>query len=843
MHFEDYTRKNNEEILNEFQTTLQGLTEEEVKLRRGRYGPNDIEAKEIKWWQILLRQFKSPFIYLLFVAALFSFFLQETINGILILIFVAINSTLGFFQEYHAEKSLKLLKQFIVTQAKVRRAGQEIKIDSRQLVPGDIISVEAGDSIPADIRFLEVNDLTVDEQILTGESIPIAKTSAPLKDAAIEIYQAKNIGFSGTTVASGKGSGVVIATGKNTSFGQIAHLTAQTEKESTFAKGITKFSKFILRMIIVTIIFVYLANILIKKEPDPIELLIFSIALAVSVIPEALPIVTTVSLSRGALQLAKNKVVVKRLTAIEDLGSIEVLCTDKTGTLTENKLTIDKILAENKEGCLFYASLACHFLSAKKPEPTDSFDVALWQKISSEEKNKILGYERIAEIPFDPKRKRNSILVGKNDHYELVVRGAPEIIFDASRITAEQKKNLFDWIAREGRRGRRVLAVAKKDLKEKLKHYSEKEESGLTFLGVISFIDPIKETTKQTIDQANALGIKIKILTGDSREVAGAVAYEVGLIKSYKDVITGAEFDGLPELEQIKAVEENSVFARTSPEQKYKIIQLLQKKYEVGFLGEGINDAPALKIANVAIAVPSAADISREASDIVLLKKSLEVIIEGIQKGREIFANTLKYIKLTLTANFGNFYAIAVASLLITFLPMLPVQILLVNLLSDFPMIAIATDSVDRKELKRPRVYNVKDIVFVATILGLVSTIFDFIFFGLFYRISPGVLQTNWFIGSILTELVLIFSLRSTRPFFKASKPSPTLFWLSAAAFIITILLPLTKIGQEIFYFIKPQTNHLILILIVVACYFVVTESVKLFYHRILNHRNQQAEV
>lgn len=838
MYFTPYTTKTKEEILEEFKVTDAGLTNQEATGRLKKYGPNEIKIKEIKWWQIFLRQFKSPFIYLLFAATILSFFLREEVNALLILIFVAINSTLSFYQEWHAEQSLKLLKEKIISRARVRRENQEIIIDSRNLVPGDFIFVEAGDIIPADIRFIEQNDLTVDEQILTGESTPVPKIETPLRKQAKEIYEAQNIGFSGTTIMSGRGTGIVIATGQNTAFGQVARLTLETLKESTFAKGIARFSKFILRLIVLTLIFVFLANVLIKKEPNPIELLIFSIALAVSVVPEALPVVITVSLSRGAMRLAKNKVVIKRLSAIEDLGSIEVLCTDKTGTLTENKLTIDKIFG--KESCLFYAALACHFLSQKRPEPTDAFDIALWQKLSSEERIEAAKYKRIAEIPFDPTRRRNSILVEKNGHYELIVRGAPEIIFNACNISNEEKKKLNEWIAKEGKSGRRVLAVAKKEIKAKMEHYTEKEESGLTLLGITSFVDPIKKTTKQTIKHANALGVKIKILTGDAKEVAGAVAYEVGLTKSPSDVITGQEIETMSSQEQEQAVEKYSVFARVSPEQKYKIIQLLQKKYEVGYLGEGINDAPALKIANVALAVSGAADIARETADVVLLKKSLEIIIAGIKQGREIFANTLKYIKVTLSSNFGNFYAIALASLLINFLPMLPIQILLVNLLSDFPMIAIATDNVDKVELRRPRVYNVRDIILICTILGLVSTIFDFIFFGLFYHISPGVLQTNWFIGSILTELILIFSLRSRLPFFKAKKPSGTLFWLSVSAFAITIVLPLTAFGQNIFKFIRPQTQHLFLILVIVFIYFIATESVKLIYHRILNHKSHQ---
>ncbi|MBI5071872.1 magnesium-translocating P-type ATPase [Candidatus Falkowbacteria bacterium] len=838
MNFSLYTTKTAEEIFDEFKVTQKGLENGEVAHRLNEYGRNEIEAKEIRWWQIFLRQIKSPFIYILFVAALISSFLGELTEAIMILIFVVINATLSFLQEYHSEKNLKLLKKYIVSRAKVRRANEELTIESQNLVPGDFVIVEAGDKIPADLRFLEENNLMVDEEILTGESAPVHKTAAAQAQPAKEFYQAENIGFSGTVVVAGRGAGVVLATGKNTGLGGIAKLTAETKRVSSFEKGILGFSKFILRLILITIVLVFLANILVRGEKaNIVELIIFSIALAISVIPEPLPAVTTISLSRGALQLAKSKVIVKRLSAIEDLGSVEVLCTDKTGTLTENKLAVEKIKATNEEDCLFSAAIASSFLSGKEKKPTDAFDIALCEKLSPAAREKINQHKRLAEIPFSPARRRNSVLVQTDGETELIVRGAPEIIFElCPKLKEPEKNSLKIWMAAEGALGHRILAIAKKKISAQDNYDLEKEENNLQFLGIISFVDPIKKTASHTIAQAKNLGIKIKILTGDSPEVAGAVAYKIDLINSPHEVITGDEFDAMTHEEKHNAALNYSVFARVSPEQKYNIIKLLQEENEVGFLGEGINDAPALKIANVAIVVQSGADIARDAADVILLKKSLEVIVEGIREGRKIFANISKYIKVTLSSNFGNFFAVATASLLIDFLPMLPIQILLLNLLSDFPMISIATDTVDQDELKRPKSYNIKEIVLLTTILGVVSTIFDFIFFGLFYRISPGVLQTNWFIGSVLTEIILIFSVRTKFFFLAAKRASTFLIGLAVLTVAITITLPLTSFGQKIFNFAKPQTNHLWLIFGIVICYFTVTEGVKLIYYRFTNH-------
>jgi Mg2+-importing ATPase len=591
-------------------------------------------------------------------------------------------------------------------------------------------------------------------------------------------------------------------------------------------------------MIVIILVILFIVNLLIKGSSANIpELVLFSIALAVGVVPEALPIVTTIAFSRGALKLAKHKVIVKRLSAIEDLGSIEILCTDKTGTLTENSLTVSAVQAENQEECLTMATLASISLVDTHKEVNNAFDVALLKKLSPAHKKALQTYQRVSELPFDPERKRNSVVVQYDDSYKLIVRGAPEVIFKlCEKSQKDQLKNWQTWLEKEGLQGRRVIAIAEKIFTKKDTTYTAKDESNLQCIGLISFVDPIKKSTHYAVEQAKRLGVEIKILTGDNKQVAGAVAHQIGLIAHPEEVLTGEELEQQTLEKQQELVKKYHVFARVSPEQKYYIIELLRAQKEVGFLGEGINDAPALKMAQVGIVVNGAALIAKEAADIVLLQNSLADIIDGIKEGRQIFSNIIKYIKLTLISNFGNFYAIAAAALILPFLPMLPIQILLLNLLSDFPMITLSLDTVDGEELRRPKTYNIREVVLISLLLGIVSTLFDFIFFAAFRHSPPTLMQTSWFMGSVLTELVLIFSIRTRFIFWKAKAPHSLLITASLIAAGITILLPFSFIGHSLFQFAVPNWGSIKLIVFIVCGYFIANESIKLLYYRFTNH-------
>jgi len=744
------------------------------------------------------------------------------------------------FQEYHGERATQLLKKYLVVHTRVKRDRQMISVESENLVPGDIVSIEAGDRLSADIRFLSCSGLMLDESIITGESLAVRKQSERLTVPPTEMFEAKNIGFAGTVLTAGRGEGIVFATGEKTALGDIALLVKEKKSETGFEKSIASFSRFIIQFVFATLVLIFLANIFIKGDGINIpELLIFSLVLAVSVIPEALPAIVTVSLSRGALRLAHKKVIIKRLSAIEDLGSIEVLCTDKTGTLTKNILSVSDIFASDKRRCLFLSSLASLVNPTLKEKFHDAFDKAIWDSLSSEECASVQRTERIDTIPFDPDRRRNSVLIKNEfDEREIIVRGAPEEILRLSRnIDSFTLQNALRWMKEKGEKGERVLAVGRRAFSTD-KKYTLYEEQQLEFIGMVSFFDPLKETTQDTLKKAQKLNVQVKILTGDSKDVASAVGRTVWLLRKRESAITGKELNAMGYVEKRKTIFSHNVFARISPREKYEIIKILQEKYEVGFLGEGINDAPALQISNVGLVVSGASDVARGSADVILLQKSLETIIDGIKEGRSIFANILKYLKITLTSNFGNFYSVAIASLFLPFVPLLPAQILLLDLLSDFPMIAIATDTVDTEELEKPKSYQAHSVVWISMLLGVISSLFDLMLFGKFAHMDPSILQTAWFLLSITTEVILIFSLRTRRPFFRSRKIPALLLGLSLVALSIAFLIPFSLFGQTIFSFIIPGKSMLFFVVSLALGYFVMTEIIKYLFEKHFHKEN-----
>lgn len=833
-----YAAQSLERVVRELKTSASlGLAESEVVRRRGIYGPNELVSKKDSWVYLFVRQLHSPIVYLLCSAAVLLALLQSFTEATLLLVIVGLNTALGFYQEFRSARILAHLRSLLRTRCSVLRNGQRISCASQELVPGDIIFFAAGDRIVADVRIIKAQDLFLDESILTGESAAVQKTS-DVPEPVTSSFQARTICFAGTLVVSGSGVGVVIATGEQSYFGAISTLTAETVRLSSFSKDIGRFSAFLIRLMFVSIIILFIVRMVLfpPLHINWIDFFVFSVALAVTIIPEALPVVITFCLSQGALLLAHKKVIVKRLSAIEDLGDMEVLCTDKTGTITENSMSVAQVYGQN----VIWVRV-CALLAASNTHSSDErkgFDAAIYTALDESEKEQASGYVRLAEIPFVAEKRFNAVLLSHVQEGKTVqvicMRGAIEPILERCQLHAAQGRAEFlAWAIREGEQGRRVIALATRELvADEVFSQVVAQDQKFTFVGALSFEDPIKPTVISSLTRANELGIVVKMLSGDSPEVCAAVANQVGLVLDAHQYMTGEQFSRLTVAEQECAVQQYAVFSRVSPQEKYAIVQLLQKTYVVGYLGDGINDAPALKVAHVGLAVDDGAEIAKDAADIILLKKSLHVIVDGVEEGRKVFSNTLKYIRSSLSSTFGNFYSLGIVSLFIPFLPMLPVQLVLVNFLSDFPMIAIATDSVDKNELKRPGKYDIRRILFLIVIFGLVSSLFDFIFFSIFYHFSAAVLQTGWFVESILTELVFFYSIRTPRFFLFAHRPSRILLTISALAMFITLWLPVSFIGQTFLGFAHLTLQHYLIIITIVLAYLGTSELVKFFYYR-----------
>lgn len=827
-----YTTMNSNELLAQLQTKEMGLSSPEAMHRREK---NQSVQRMILplWFLILARQFYSFFILLFIATACISIIIGQIVNGFILMLFVLINALIGFYQEYRASNALKLLSSYLVDYATVLRDGVQERVSVQAIVIGDIIQLLPGDRLPADIRFITAENLILDESVISGESMPVDKGATPLQKTAESIYQAHNLGFAGTTVLKGRGIGVVIAVGKETVWGSISQLTAQAVHESSLARGTAQLARFLFILISSTLVIVVIAHLLFKSPKNIAELILFAVALAISAIPEALPIVVTFCLSRGVSRLVAQKVVVKRLSAIEDLGGIHIICTDKTGTLTENDMQLAELFGDDKQRLLRYATIAGDYLDLKKE--LKGFDQALWHALDLSEQDAVKKLKKVAEIPFDPQMRRSLVMIEDENKYQLIVRGSPQEVFCHAQKPTD---DLLAWIDDQSAKGNRVLVISTKELRSAASSLLESEQ-GMQLLGALSFTDPLKKTAAQAIEKAKKLGLRVKIMSGDLPLVCGAVAQKVGLISRADEVVSGEQFAALSASEKYEIARERSVFARVTPEQKYEIIQLLQRQqFLVGYMGDGINDAPALKAADVSLAVQDAVDIARDAADIILLKKSLLAIVNGIEEGRIVVVNTMKYLKTTLSTLVGNFYGLAFSSFFIPYLPMLPIQILLLNLLGDLPMIAISTDSIDHDEIAKPKRYNIRDILFLVTILALTSNVFDLVMLIVFAGVAEGRLQTSWFIYNICTQVAFIFSIRTRHFVLFSRRPSLPLIMLALFSVVLGIGITFAPWGASFFSFNRLSLSYFIKIFYITISYFVLTETIKCCYYRVINQQN-----
>jgi P-type Mg2+ transporter len=836
----DYWTHQPEELCALAGSGVLGLSSVEAQRRISRFGPNTLgEEDRVKTLRLVLRQFESPLVLVLIFGAALSVALGQWTDAAIIATIVLASAMLGMRQEYKASTALRELQQRISLNAKVQRDGQLRVIPASELAVGDVVELSAGNLVPADGVLLSAKDFLVTEAVLTGESMPIEKhpgVSAP--DATLD--QRSNCAFAGTSVRSGMATMLIMATGRQTQVGDIAGMIAAAEPETEFERGVRQFGYLLIRVMIVMVLFVLTVSQLLGRPI--VESLLFAVALAVGMTPELLPAIVTVTLSAGARSMAKQGVIVRRLEALENLGSMDVLCTDKTGTLTEGAVSLaaaTDIDGKERGDVLRLAYLNSAFETGIE-NPLD-------QAIVIAGKDRAIplgGAVKIDEIPYDFLRKRLTIVVADSANagkHRLITKGSFMNVL-AACATAEAngrvlpldeplRQQLQQQMERNGEDGFRVLALAHREVPAKPR-YGRGDEKNMTLCGFLLFADPPKQGAAEALANLAALGIRTKMISGDNRHVAIHVARKVGL--PAEAILSGAEIALMKDEALRLKADQTDLFVEIDPQQKERIILALQKSgHAVGYLGDGINDAPALHAADVGISVDKAVDVARQSADIVLLRRDLDVLRVGVESGRRTFANTLKYISITTSANFGNMLSMALATPFLPFLPLLAKQILLNNFLSDLPSIAISTDHVDAEQARNAERWNVKEVRRFMIIFGLISSAFDLVTFALLlkaFSLDDGGFQTAWFVVSLLTEITVVLSLR-TRMAAWRSRPSNTLLLSTIAVFVFAATIPYVPPVAALFGFEALTWPLLSALLGVVAAYILTTEAAKHWFY------------
>ena len=819
------------QVLHDLDSAENGLSRAVAAERLERFGPNALRTHKAKAWAVLGRQLKSPILILLIITAGLSLLLGDATNSIVIGVILVASIGLGFVNEFRAERASEALHSRVTHRVVAIRDSTPVEINVTELVPGDVVRVSLGAVVPADIRLLRSEDLLCDESILTGESLPVSKSPEPVAaDAALG--DLTSCILMGTIVQSGSGTGVVVATGGYAEFGRIALGLGERQPETEFQLGLKRFSVLLLQVAVALTSLIFIANLLLHRPF--IESLLFSLAIAVGITPQLLPAVVSTSLATGTRQLARRKVLVKRLVCIEDLGDMDVLVTDKTGTLTEGRISYtsaEPIRPDlSADDVARLGLLATEVDYAQGPVSTvglNMLDAALWESTLGTGFASA-GFERLDLIPFDHERRMTSVLVReKGGPARLITKGSPEDVLAVCVGTPIGAQALLDA---QFDAGSRVIAVATREAAD-LTAITPADEHNLVLAGFLIFLDRPKADAASSLELLATLGITVKIATGDNARVAEKVCADLGLVSG--GTLTGTEIEAMTDAELGVAARNSSIFARVSPEQKARLIrQLRQHGGAVGFLGDGVNDALALHAADIGISVDSATDIAKDAADVVLLDKDLKVLADGVMEGRRIFANTIKYVLMGTSSNFGNMFSAATASVVLSFLPMLPGQILLNNLLYDAGQLAIPGDRVDAEQLRAPSHWDIGFIRRFMLLFGPISSIFDFATFGLMifvFHAVPGEFRAGWFIESIATQTLIIFAIRTRRvPFFR-SRPSTGLIAASLGVVAIGVYLPLSPLAGVLGFDPLPAPFFLA-VLAMIVIYLVVVEFAKQWF-------------
>lgn len=823
-----------DDVLKKLDATPNGLSGSEAASRLRSYGANTLKSKGgTTPFMLLINQFKSPIIIILLIACILSFSLSDPTDAIIILAIVLASGLLGFWQEKGASDAIKKLLAIVMIKADVLRDGKQIQIPTEEVVPGDIIVLNAGDAIPADGLIIESKDLFVDEASLTGETFPAEKKEG-VTAADAQISHRDNMLFMGTHVVSGTAKAVIVSTGLNTEFGKISDRLKSTPPLTDFERGIKRFGYLLMEITMILVVIIFATNVFLHKPV--LDSFLFSMALAVGLTPQLLPAIISINLSHGAKKMAQEKVIVKRLSSIENFGSMNVFCSDKTGTITAGVVTFKaaNTIDDKESDKVFLYAYLNSVLESGFVNPIDEA-IRNFKKVDNS------SYKKIDEVPYDFIRKRLSILVSKDSKNILISKGALNNIIEVCTSAenadgtivpiASVKDKIQKCFEDYSSQGFRTLGLAYKDMGSE-SEIDKSKETGMIFLGFLTLFDPPKEGIMDTIKSLANLGISMKVITGDNPLVAMSVAKQIGMVNP--QIITGGELGKISDSALSRRINDVTIFAEVEPNQKERIIRALQKCGNVvGYMGDGINDAPALHAADVGISVDDAVDVAKEAADIVLMEKDLGVLIKGVQEGRTTFANTMKYIFMATSANFGNMFSMAGASLFLNFLPLLPKQILLTNLLTDFPEMTIATDSVDIESIQKPRKWDIRFIRNFMIVFGAISSIFDYITFGvliLILKAPAQEFQTGWFIESVVSAAIIVLVVRTRKPFYR-SKPGKALLIATLAIVVTTFILPYTPLGT-LFGFVPLPIKFLFIVLAIVCGYIMMAEIAKKQFYK-----------
>lgn len=832
-----YSSIPSENIIKEIKSSTKGLSQEEAEKRLKKFGKNIlVEDKKTFWLREFLSQFKNPLILILLAAATISITLGEIINAIIIYFILVLSTLLNFYQERKANHAAQKLKNRLNTKVAVIRNGKEQEIEIQNVCVGDILSLAAGDLIPADARIISSKDFFVNQSALTGESFPVKKGANSIKNAfkskTVDLNDLNNMLLSGTNAITGTATAIVVKTGFNTEFGKISKEISVEEEPTSFTVGIGKFSSLIMKATIFIVLMVFLINALMKH--DLFESFLFAVAVAVGLTPELLPMILSVTMSNGSVKMAKKGAIVKKLVAIPNFGSMDVLCTDKTGTLTEDKIVLVKYVdakGKESESVLLNAYLTSHFQTGIK-NPMD-------EAVLKFEKIVVSKYKKIDEVPFDFMRKRMSVVLEEAGKRVMICKGAPEDIL-AVCDKHKDKKGAIAFYEKLSAEGYRVLAVASKELHDgKSKSYESKDENDLDFLGFVAFLDPPKKDVKEIFTAIEKSGISIKIITGDNELVTKRICEDLDI--EVKGILLGHKIAGMTDDALRVAVEKNNIFARFSPDEKNRIINALRKnRHIVGYMGDGINDAPSLDSADVGISVENAVDVAKESADIVLTNKNLKELLDGILEGRKTFGNSMKYIMMGVSSNFGNMFSVIGAVLFLPYLPMLPMQILLNNLLYDFSQITIPNDNVDDEYTSSPKRWNMVFVKKFMMVFGWMSSFYDFATFFLLYAVfhaNAATFQTGWFIESLATQTLIIHIIRTRKMPFVKSIASKGLLITTFLMVGVGWIIPFTPIGK-IFGFEPLPWQILLSIAGLVLMYLITVEIGKRIFYRHIKSRD-----